>query len=247
MNMGITDIREMKRPFSIRSVNFSPALRVLAIGPHPDDFDANGMTMRFFQNNGNKIHVGVIRTGSGVEDSYLSPSTPEMKVALREEEQRKSCRFFGLPDECLTFLELERDEGGQTIDTTHNLSLLRDFIRSCEPDLVFLPHGNDTNNSHRVVFRMFNQIASDIGHPIVAFFNKDPKTIHIRVDCYMGFTEEEAHWKGRLLRFHDSQHQRNLNTRNHGFDERILNIDRQTARDLRIDEDYAEAFEVEWY
>ena len=88
MNAQLADILRMKRPLSIRSVDFPSELKVLALGPHPDDFDAIGVTMRFFKNNGNRIHVGVIRTSSGVEDSYVSPATPEIKAALRDEEQR---------------------------------------------------------------------------------------------------------------------------------------------------------------
>ena len=247
MNAQLADILRMKRPLSIRSAGFSPALKILAFGPHPDDFDAIGITMRFFKNNGNRIHVGVIPTSGGVEDSYVSPPTPEKKAALRVEEQRKSCRFFGLPDECLTFLDLEQDDKAEPTDTPINRSRLRDFILSCRPDLVFLPHGNDTNRGHRVVYAMFRQIASDTDYPIMAFLNKDPKTIDMRTDCYTEFSEEEAKWKRQLLRCHDSQHQRNLKTRSHGFDERILRVDQQTAWDLGIDQAYAEAFEMEWY
>lgn len=39
--------------------------------------------------------------------------------------------------------------------------------------------------------------------------------------------------------------QRNLRTRGHGFDDRILDYNRQTARDLSLSEKYAEAFEIE--
>ena len=44
----------------------------------------------------------------------------------------------------------------------------------------------------------------------------------MRYDFYTAFGPEEAEWKATLLRFHSSQHQRNLNTRGKGFDERIL-------------------------
>jgi len=77
--------------------------------------------------------------------------------------------------------------------------------------------------------------------------NRDPKTIEMHTDLYMPFGQEEAEWKGELLRFHDSQHQRNLRTRGHGFDERILAVNREIARDLALAHEYAEAFEVELY
>jgi len=82
------------------------------------------------------------------------------------------------------------------------------------------------------------------GFPIAALLSRDPKTVSMRIDLYMPFGEREAEWKAELLRFHDSQHQRNLNTRGHGFDERILTTNRHIARELGIDAPYAEAFEL---
>ena len=61
----------------------------------------------------------------------------------------------------------------------------------------------------------------------------------------MPFGQREADWKAELLRYHDSQHQRNLRTRGHGFDERVLAVNRRIARELSLDDEYAEAYEVE--
>jgi hypothetical protein len=66
-------------------------------------------------------------------------------------------------------------------------------------------------------------------------------------DLYTVFGETEALWKGRLLRFHRTQHERNLRTRQQGFDERILQVNRQVARELGGEAEYAEVFELEWY
>jgi len=129
MNMHLAKLLGTKRPFSVRSIQFPPALRLLALGPHPDDFDAIGVTMRFFHNNGNRIHVATIRTGSGVEDSYCSPPTLQAKAALRDEEQRRSCCFFGLADECLTLLDMEQDDEAQLLHTPTNLSRLQGIIQ----------------------------------------------------------------------------------------------------------------------
>ncbi len=48
------------------------------------------------------------------------------------------------------------------------------------------------------------------------------------------------------MRFHDSQHQRNLATRGYGLDARILNFNKQTARELSLEHKYAKAFEVSY-
>ena len=244
MSMYLAKLQQTKHPFSIRSIQFPPALRVLMVGPHPDDFDAIGVTMRFFHNRGNPIHVITLRAGSGVEDSFCSPPTFEAKAALRDAEQRASCRFFGLPDECLTLLDMEQNEEAQLLHTETNVSRLKDIILQHPPDLAFLPHGHDTNHDHRTVYAIFRQIVDEASLPVAAFLIRDPKTIDMRVDCYMEFDEAEAHWKGQLLRFHASQHQRNLNTRNHGFDDRILKVNRGIARDLGITQPYAEAYEL---
>ncbi len=69
----------------------------------------------------------------------------------------------------------------------------------------------------------------------------------MRYDMVLGYGLEEAAWKGELLRFHRSQHRRNLNQRGHGFDERILSMDRQSAEVCSLDKPYAEAFEAEFF
>jgi len=247
MNKLVSELLQPQRPFSLRSITFPSALRVLMVGPHPDDFDAIGVTMRFFYENGNTIHVMTVRAGSGVEDSFCSPPTFEAKAALRDKEQQDSCRFFGLPDEHLTLLDLEQNANAQILHTETNVNRLRDIILQQRPDLAFMPHGNDTNNDHRLVCTMFEQIVTETRLPVAAFLIRDPKTTDMRVDCYTEFDEAEANWKGELLRFHASQHQRNLNTRNHGFDDRILKVNRDIACDLGLSQPYAEAYELEFH
>jgi LmbE family N-acetylglucosaminyl deacetylase len=232
-----------ERPLSLRSIPFPAALRLLFLGPHPDDFDAIGITMRLLHENGNHIDVGVVRSGSGVQDSYCSPPTLEAKAALREQEQRVSCRFFGLPDDRLTFLDLEQDKEAQPLICAENLRRLRSFILGKQPEIVFMPHGNDTNTGHQRMYSMLREIASEADYPLAGCFNKDPKTIAMRMDLYTTFGEPEARWKAQLLRFHDSQHQRNLNTRGHGLDDRILNVNQQFAQEIGFGK-YAEVFEL---
>jgi LmbE family N-acetylglucosaminyl deacetylase len=233
------------RPASLHDIAIATGLTVLFLGPHPDDFDAVGVTMRRLQAAGAVIHVAVDRSGSGIEDDTCSPSTLEIKAAIREEEQRCSCRFFGLPDDRLTFLRLEEDDTAQLVDSPHNAGLLRDLLALLRPAWVVLPHGNDTNIGHQGMAAMVRRIAPEAGYPIVALFHRDPKTISLRTDIYTAFGEEDAQWKAQLLRFHNSQHRRNLNTRGRGFDERILDMNRQTAQELGLRELHAEAFEAE--
>ena len=247
MHINLRDLFGGKIHQSIHNIPIPPDLRVLVLGPHPDDFDAIGITLRVFKENGNAIDVGVVRTGSGVDDTYCPHATFSEKVRIREEEQRMSCRFFGLPDACLTFLDLEEDNDAHLTETQKNRDRLGTFILAKRPDIVFLPHGNDTNSGHRRVYSMFRQTALQSGYPLVAFLNRDPKTIDMHPDLYTAFGKEDARWKAKLLRFHDSQQQRNLNSRGCGFDDRILGVNRRIAQELSLNAEYAEAFELEFY
>jgi LmbE family N-acetylglucosaminyl deacetylase len=85
-------------PLPIDSLTIPKESCILVLAPHPDDFDAIGVTMRFFQVNGNPLYVTVATSGArGVEDSFCSPPTLKAKSKIREQEQVASCQFFGRP------------------------------------------------------------------------------------------------------------------------------------------------------
>jgi len=236
------------RPVFLDSLRIPDNLTVLVLAPHPDDFDEIGVTLRYLQDNGNTIYVDVLSSSaSGVENSFCTPPTLEQKAAVREKEQEDSCRFFGLPESCLRFLRLPEDAEGHIVESDETIEQVRRSIASKKPDLVFLPHGNDSNRGHQRTYSMFRKVASEAGHPITALLAKDPKTISMRHDLYTVFGPEEAEWKAKLLRFHQSQHQRNLNTRGYGFDERILRGNRETARRLSKNNMFAEVFEIQFW
>ena len=245
--MDIQTLLPGKGPHDIRNINLPGNLKALVLAPHPDDFDAIGVTLGFLSRNGNPLEVAVARTGSGVEECYRPGLTLADKAGLREREQRDSLRFFGLSDNCLTFLTLTNDAADQPIDNPENRVVLEEFVSQKGPNLVFLPHGNDTNTGHQAIYSLVTQVARDSGRPLALFLNRDPKTIQMHIDLYISFGQEEAAWKAKLLRFHDSQQQRNLRTRGYGFDDRILDANRQIARELSLDKEYAEAFELEFH
>jgi len=237
-----------KRPLSLYSVGVPRSLRILSFAPHPDDFDGIGVTLRFFKNNCNPIYVCVVGSGAGgVDDSFCTSPTLQGKRKIREREQQQSCKFFGLPEDRLTFLRLQEDGSGHPRDTKENYQITQDLFLRVKPDLVFLPHGNDTNSGHQQAYEIFKKIVFQAGYPVTALLNKDPKTIKMRVDLYTPFGEKKAEWKGNLLRFHKSQQQRNLAKIGCGFDERILQDNRQTAKEIDHKVLYAEAFEVRFF
>jgi LmbE family N-acetylglucosaminyl deacetylase len=237
-----------KRPHSLSELKIPSTLRLVVLAPHPDDFDEIGATMRHFQQNGNRIEVAVVTSGSsGVEDGFNGAITAGMKAALRENEQLASCRFFGLPESRLTFLRAVEDEAGNPEAGAVNLQCVQSYLVAKRPDLVFLPHGNDPNEGHRRTCAFLRQSAQEAKLSLVACLNRDPKTIAMRNDLYFIFDAETAAWKAALLRLHRSQQQRNLNSRGHGFDERVLRVNREIAEELGLAGKYAEAFELECY
>lgn len=240
--------RSGARPKALADLRLPAALRVAVLAPHPDDFDVIAVTLRFLHRNGNRIDVAVLTSGaSGVEDGYRGATMAGAKRAIREEEQRASARYFGLPEERLTFLRLSEHDNGELIAGADNLDRTRNFFVERRPDLVFLPHGNDSNPDHQRTYAIFREIVRLERAAVTAFLNRDPKTVAMRTDVYTGFDEATAAWKAGLLRCHQSQQQRNLNTRKHGFDERILGLNRQYAAGCDGAWPYAETFEVEHY
>ena len=225
---------------------FPVTARIAVIAPHPDDFDAIGVALRLCRDAGMDLELAVLTGGaSGVEDGYRGVTTPGAKGDLREEEQRASCRFFGLADDRVTFLRLAEDAEGDLAPDPANRKRLRAYLLERRPNVVFMPHGNDSNADHRHCHAMVDGIAREERLAVLACLNRDPKTIAMRADLYAGFGDEVAAWKAELLRFHQSQHRRNLNTRGHGFDERILRVNRQIAAELGGAWPYAESFQVE--
>jgi LmbE family N-acetylglucosaminyl deacetylase len=231
---------------NLDALTVPPDLLVVVLAPHPDDFDAIAVTMRFFHKNGNQIEVAVVSSGaSGVEDGFGGAFSAFEKAALREEEQRASCRHFGLSGDRLTFLRLAEDSGGDPEESDANQELVSSYLATQQPDIVFLPHHNDPNLGHQRTYNFLRRAVEAQHLAMMACMNRDPKTIAMRNDLYLGFGAELAAWKGELLRAHQSQHQRNLHQRGYGFDQRILSLNRQTAAALGIESESAEAFEVE--
>lgn len=245
MDIDLTTLLRRESPASVRDVPWPGGLRALVLAPHPDDFDAVGVTLAFLRRSGAALDVAVVPTGRGVEDAYRPGLTLEGRADLREREQRASLHFFGLPGQRLRFLRLKIDAEGHPLDIPANRDAVTELVSRTAPHIVFLPHGNDTNKGHRVIYSLLRQVCLLSGRPPAALLNRDPKTVEMRTDLYMPFGQREADWKAELLRYHDSQHQRNLRTRGHGFDERVLAVNRRIARELSLDDEYAEAYEVE--
>jgi LmbE family N-acetylglucosaminyl deacetylase len=241
---GIYFMTEKKAimPFSDFVVNDGVKIAVMA--PHPDDFDAIGVTLKRIARAGALINLAVLTGGaSGVEDSFGSFTCDADKARLRESEQLDSCRLFGLQEQTVTFLRLQEDAEGTPLDCSDNYKIIFDYLSQLVPDIIFMPHNNDTNAGHQVCFKLVKNVIDKLALKVPLMLNMDPKTVEMQPDYYSGFDNGEADWKGALLRCHKSQHQRNLNTRQHGFDFRILEFNRQCAAKFELPATFAELFE----
>lgn len=234
------------RPVRLDAVAWPAGLSVVVLGPHPDDFDCIAVTLRHLHARGARLAVAVLSTGiSGVEDADADPPTPAHKAALRRAEQIESVLRFGLPPGSLTFLPLDEDGVGEPADTPANLQRVADFLAAHRPHLVFLPHGHDQKGGHRNVYALFRAAVAARALAVTALLNRDPKTIALRLDAVLPYDEAGGAWKASLLRCHETQQQRNMRTRGLGFDARILDMDRRSARELNLDAPYAEVFEID--
>jgi len=228
-------------PRSLRHVDFPQPLEVVVMAPHPDDFDAIGLTLRHMHAQGHRLHVAVLTGGaSGVDDGFGGATDPGAKIELREAEQRASCAFFALPPGRLHFLRLW-DASTEADDAAR----LQDWMAARPADLVFMPHGNDSNKTHRRTYEAVCAAARELRWQAWACLNRDAKTLGMRADLHFGFGEEDAAWKAQLLRFHRSQQERNLRARGSGFDARVLEVNRRAARELGLAVEYAEVFELQ--
>ncbi len=226
----------------------------LALAPHPDDPDAIAVTLRLLADMGWEIHWAVVTSGwSGVSDDFEKgdrhifgiqenvsvPLFPLFtKGKIRQAEQRESARLFGLPEDRLRFLEAEETDDGELAPTPGNQRALNSLLDALQPDLVLLPHGRDSNPTHRLVYEWFAEWADAQVRPIMALGNEDPKTQDFEPNVEVLFGDEEARWKASLLECHRSQSARNQATRGITFAERILGTNR------RPDGTYSERFEA---
>jgi LmbE family N-acetylglucosaminyl deacetylase len=224
--------------------------KVLALSPHPDDPESAAVTLRLLGRSGCQIRYAIATLSPrGVAASYAPGSSEREKAELRRREQLRAAKEAGLGRDEVVFLDLD-DELSAEVD-----SAVKSHLDDLLPDIVILPTGEDENHTHRWLWELFRAHAPDLaarkGSPLLGMYNEDPKTIRLRSDLFVCFSAEAAEWKKSLLRIHDSQQARNLQSRGVGFDERILSVNRAAAErltvDTHMDAEYAEAFELELF
>lgn len=243
--MNLDFLLDGTRPTDLRQVAWPQKMTLLVTAPHPDDFDAISVTLRYMVSQGHTLYALVAETGSGIDKVYGAQMDAPMRRTHRNREQISSFRYFGLSAEKYRICGLENADDDQVADTPANRAFLAEQIQLIHPDMLFMPHGNDTNRAHRAMYAMAHAITDSLTWPIALMLNSDVKTVDMKKDFYLGFGVRDAIWKAGLLRCHDSQHQRNLRDRGYGFDARVLMLNKRTAMSLALAEPYAGSFELE--
>lgn len=115
--------------------------RVIIFAPHPDDdiIACGGSIAKHIQN-GNGVSIVYISSGEAGSLSYA----PEELAGIRKEEARRAAGLLGVDD--LLFLELA--DGYISFDQAALEALIR-LIRNKKPELVYLPHVNESVRDHQ--------------------------------------------------------------------------------------------------
>jgi hypothetical protein len=89
-----------KGMLSIEDLPWPRQMRILVLAPHPDDFDAIAITLRFFHERGDSVRLCILSSSaSGVEDSFAGQPSAAVKAAIRESEQQT--RGYGFDERIL--------------------------------------------------------------------------------------------------------------------------------------------------
>ncbi len=233
---------------SIHEFSLPAADAIHVLAPHPDDFDAVAVVLSYLAEHDRTLYLSVLTGGeNGVVDGFDGVKSDEDKQQLRQREQLASCELFGLSQWFVRFLNLPKSAQGSFAVTPDNCRRITEEISRSGAGILILPHGNDSNSTHQFCAQLVVQACQDSGWAGEIWFNRDEKTLAMRDDLYIAFDEDKAHWKAELLRAHRSQQHRNQITRGHGFDERVLRMNAETANRLGIAstrQTYAESFEI---
>ena len=148
-------LRSENLPVSLKDFPLSSSLKLLVLAPHPDDFDAIAVMLKYFQENSNEILLLVLTgASSGVNDSFLERPTRQNKEDIRQHEQKKALEFFRFPRSQVRFLRLPEDVNGDLLLDEGCRNIVGKHFREFNPDMITLPFGKDTNESHQRTFTL---------------------------------------------------------------------------------------------
>lgn len=143
--------------------------RVLAIMPHPDDFEFNvgGTFAQLREHYGNAVEMKIINTSTGASGHHLL--SPDETFQRRLAEAKASAALIGAEAECLTQLDGTHVQG-QVLVTRNLLGGLWNAIRSFAADYIFCPPVaadplSGIHGDHEETARAIRMVAYQLGVP----------------------------------------------------------------------------------
>lgn len=164
----------------------SRKLRVLAVGPHPDDIEIGcAGTLIKLAKAGHRVSLAVMTDGGAGGDPKVRRREAEAAARLYRARQ---VHWLGYPDTAVPV-----DNG--------SIGRLEGVLKAVKPDIVFANFGQDTHQDHRNTASIVLS-ATRNAHNVL--FYEVPSTVDFQPDVFVDI-RRELPAKFRALRLHRSQ------------------------------------------
>ncbi len=131
---------------------------ILVLSPHPDD-EAIGCGGTLFQHILDGDQVQIIFLTSGEQGGHgLSPSET---ARMREDEARAAAAIMGFDQ-----IEFWRLPDGKLRAGRDTVECLRTSIELWQPDVLYVPHGEEMHPDHRAAYRLVRRALTGQGAPM---------------------------------------------------------------------------------
>ena len=118
------------------------AVRVLAVGAHPDDAELGcGATLAKHAAAGSDVFILVLGTGALSRPGTGAADVAELKVQCEE-----SAKILGAQVQVLAFPDQQFD----TVPLLEIIRVIEEVVRTTRPDVVYTHHAGDLNVDHRL-------------------------------------------------------------------------------------------------
>jgi LmbE family N-acetylglucosaminyl deacetylase len=161
-------------------------LRVLAVGPHPDDIEIGcAGTLIKLAKAGHQVSLAIMTDGGAGGDPRVRRREAEAAAKLYK---ARRIHWLGYPD---TTVPVDNESIGR----------LEDVLKAVRPDIVFANAGQDTHQDHRNTASIVLS-ATRNAHNVL--FYEVPSTVDFQPDVFVDISRELPA-KFRALRLHKSQ------------------------------------------
>ena|SRR5438552_3158138 len=194
--------------------------KILAIGPHPDDIELGCFgCMAKLSNEGNEIHFLVLTKGEG---GTLEGDRVQEAVQSSELIKAK------------LYIENLRDR--YISDGLETISVIEKYIKDIQPEMVFIPTGNDTHQDHRATFYA-SLVACRSVNELYAY--ETPSTSRNFVPNFFVDISYYIDLKIQAVKIHSSQ-----GGKGYMADRAVRGLAEYRAFDILLNDKYVEGFDI---